>query len=382
MQYDAENRLVEATNGAQVTKYGYGADGMRVWKERREGGELRETVRYFYGAEREVVAEAEELAGVVRSGGTWWLSGDRLGSTRLMTKTAVGGEKCWDYLPFGAELWAGLGGRDGCHPVSATYPVAGAPDGERVKFGGKERDGETGVDHSVARMYGPGWGRFLSPDAPGMDQHVEDPQSWNLYAFVRNNPLRFVDPSGLTCVWVGPLNDRGERIGENDPNNWKDDGKGGQPCSEAFEAQKVDVEARRDLQDDKEALAMERPLRAQASLPLELPRVPPPGPLMMAVPGPQLRRPRGILTDDTICFTAPSFLFANPALFGVRPPFPADPLMGNGPGGYWMPSLRTKNGGYVRMGASRDPKASGFLDLATSGIATSQCLMVVRGNEK
>ena len=29
-----------------------------------------------------------------------------------------------------------------------------------------------------------------------MDQHPEDPQSWSLYAYGRNNPLRFVDPSG------------------------------------------------------------------------------------------------------------------------------------------------------------------------------------------
>lgn len=29
-----------------------------------------------------------------------------------------------------------------------------------------------------------------------MDQDPADPQSWNLYSYVRNNPLRFVDPTG------------------------------------------------------------------------------------------------------------------------------------------------------------------------------------------
>jgi hypothetical protein len=39
-------------------------------------------------------------------------------------------------------------------------------------------------------------GRFMSPDAFYKDSHVADPQSWNLYAYARNNPLRYVDPNG------------------------------------------------------------------------------------------------------------------------------------------------------------------------------------------
>jgi hypothetical protein len=38
-------------------------------------------------------------------------------------------------------------------------------------------------------------GRFLSPDN-GSDQHPANPQSWNLYAYGRNNPLVMIDPSG------------------------------------------------------------------------------------------------------------------------------------------------------------------------------------------
>ena len=64
---------------------------------------------------------------------------------------------------------------------------------------GKERDTESGNDYFGARYYGSSMGRFLSADS-GEDQDVEDPQSWNLYPYVRNNPLTNTDPDGHDCV--------------------------------------------------------------------------------------------------------------------------------------------------------------------------------------
>ena len=43
-------------------------------------------------------------------------------------------------------------------------------------------------------------GRFTSPDVSLVDQFAQDPQSWNLYSYVRNNPLMNVDPSGEDCI--------------------------------------------------------------------------------------------------------------------------------------------------------------------------------------
>jgi RHS repeat-associated protein len=49
-------------------------------------------------------------------------------------------------------------------------------------------------DYMHARYYRPLFGRFLSPDrGPGRPLL---PQSWNRYAYVRDNPLALVDPNG------------------------------------------------------------------------------------------------------------------------------------------------------------------------------------------
>ncbi len=45
-------------------------------------------------------------------------------------------------------------------------------------------------------------GRFMSPDTPFADQNPSDPQSWNLYGYVRNNPLSNVDPDGQDCIYM------------------------------------------------------------------------------------------------------------------------------------------------------------------------------------
>jgi len=71
------------------------------------------------------------------------------------------------------------------------------------KFTAKERDAESGLDYFGARYYGSALGRFSGPDAPLLDQSAEDPQSWNLYSYVRNNPLSNVDPTGQDCVYTG-----------------------------------------------------------------------------------------------------------------------------------------------------------------------------------
>lgn len=75
------------------------------------------------------------------------------------------------------------------------------------RFTGKERDAETGLDYFGARYMSAAQGRFTSPDPlPGWQK---DPQSWNMYAYGRNNPLKYVDPDGQ-AYRVCQVDDKGK----------------------------------------------------------------------------------------------------------------------------------------------------------------------------
>ena len=45
-------------------------------------------------------------------------------------------------------------------------------------------------------------GRFTSPDPANAGAVLNNPQSWNAYSYVWNNPLRLVDPTGLAVCYV------------------------------------------------------------------------------------------------------------------------------------------------------------------------------------
>lgn len=70
-----------------------------------------------------------------------------------------------------------------------------------MQFTGKERDAETGLDFFESRYFSSAQGRFTSPDAMiAKKEWLADPQRWNHYAYVRNNPLRYIDPNGEDLV--------------------------------------------------------------------------------------------------------------------------------------------------------------------------------------
>ncbi len=207
-QYDAENRQIEANfnNGATPvasTGYRYDGDGHRVQKIACPAGTSACTASvsgatvtdYVYDAFGNLMAEYT-LSGTAPAApcATCYVSVDHLGSTRAVTDGTTGSVmERHDYLPFGEELYAGTGVRT----TGLRYLTTSDPLSVRQRFTGKERDSETNLDYFGARYFSGAQGRFTSADPTFMTKaRIGDPQQWNLYAYTRNNPLKYIDPDG------------------------------------------------------------------------------------------------------------------------------------------------------------------------------------------
>ena len=156
------------------------------------------TTTYVYDALGRLAAEysSQTPAG---TGGTFFRTQDHLGSTIMVTKADKSIALCRDFFPFGEQI-----------PASSTYSsrdqaacYGGSTNAFSQQFTGQQRDDESKLDYFGARYYRPLLGRFTSPDAPLVDQFAGNPQSWNLYSYVRNNPLRYIDPTGQVIQLLG-----------------------------------------------------------------------------------------------------------------------------------------------------------------------------------
>jgi RHS repeat-associated protein len=192
-------------NGNRVQKYGqklywYGA-GTEILDETDTSGNV--TSEYvFFGGKRIARRDA--------SNNIYYYAEDFIGSSRVMTTS--NGTVCYeaDFYPFGGE-----------RTITNTCP-------QNYKFQGKERDAETGNDDFGARYYSSSFGRWLSPDwsaipAPVPYADLSNPQTLNLYQFVKNDPETFTDPDGHnqcgpSCMGLGGMFDNtGTPSGEISP---------------------------------------------------------------------------------------------------------------------------------------------------------------------
>jgi RHS repeat-associated protein len=197
LSYDAESRNTSVTSTANGNgTFSYDGEGRRVKKVWTPYGGSAATTYYVYNALGQLAAEYSSQT--PESTGTSYMFTDMLGSVRTITDQNGSVVECYDYLPFGRMLSSEDHNRTaiGCYPAD---PDTNLSSRTPQKFTGKERDEETGLDFFLARYYSGAQGRFTSPDMPLLDQQTDDPQSWNLYAYARNNPLRFTDPTGR-CI--------------------------------------------------------------------------------------------------------------------------------------------------------------------------------------
>src|SRR5699024_8968187 len=62
-------------------------------------------------------------------------------------------------------------------------------------------DSTTGLYYLNARYYNPEDGRFLTEDT--YRGETEEPDTWHLYAYCKNNPVNYKDPSGHVAIPAG-----------------------------------------------------------------------------------------------------------------------------------------------------------------------------------
>jgi len=218
--YDGEGRICAVMsepipNNPTMMQYIYDAEGARVakgmiatWSCDTATNGFTPTASYVLGLSNEQLTETDGqgqwkhtnvyAAGTIIAtydapSGTPALHfqlEDWLGSRRVQTNITGTVEEWYVSLPYGDGLTPipNLG----CLPSNNCY----SEDPTEHHFTGKERDAESGNDYFGARYYASSMGRFMSPDKPFADQHPANPQSWNLYSYTRNNPLRFVDDDG------------------------------------------------------------------------------------------------------------------------------------------------------------------------------------------
>jgi RHS repeat-associated protein len=198
--WDSADRLTGITHGSTDVTYEYTAQG-EVARRSVNGV----TTEYFYNyavRDHPILAEKKD-GGYVRfyvytPGGlllycvdvpgaeAYFYHFNHIGTTLFLTDGDGEVTDTYGYTPYGRMVK---------HLGSSDQPFTYV--GER----GVRQEGETGLYHMRARYYDSLTSRFISRD-PIWAGLVEDPREVNPYQYATQNPLSYIDPSGLQ-VWVG-----------------------------------------------------------------------------------------------------------------------------------------------------------------------------------
>jgi RHS repeat-associated protein len=169
--YDIQNRRVKKASGGATTHYVW--EGFKVIAE-HNGSNGAVNANYVYSGSRMVA----KIMGITPQ---YFLS-DKL-STRLILDTSGNVLGRQAHLPFGEEF-------------------AGSGTQEKHNFTTYESDVESATDYAINRQYAQGVGRFQSADPYTASGGAGEPQSWNRYSYVTNDPLHNTDPLGLFRVGI------------------------------------------------------------------------------------------------------------------------------------------------------------------------------------
>jgi RHS repeat-associated protein len=141
---------------------------------------------------RDYIYAGNRLIAEYRGSGIYhYYTSDQVNSTRIVTTNAGDFEYSEAYDPYGG--------------VQKTWSLYYEP---TLKFSGKERDQESGLDYFGARYFYTAHYRWLSVDPViNQDEAQANPQLWNLYAFCRNNPINYSDQNGRKDLPFNPAKD-------------------------------------------------------------------------------------------------------------------------------------------------------------------------------
>ena len=215
--YDAENRLTSTVQYGNPNSMEYAYDGQnkRVWSCAFDTNAWQSSVDqynvtsqkfYFYGPDGRLLSTFTPKYMAAYRNYT-----QTFPPTLTMSAPAT-------RLYFGSRL---LGNEDRLGSHDRYYPYGedrGSNPGDgSVTFATYTRDSATGLNYADQRYYASGWGRFNSPDPYVAIAATAEPQSWNRYSYVQNDPVNYGDRRGLYRTAQECIEDPDSCLAEDEP---------------------------------------------------------------------------------------------------------------------------------------------------------------------